>query len=125
MPRFEIKSGFFLRSANKLMFPKTLFFTVDEAQLKELREVFPKSATEVLPPDPKSEEKPSETPVDPTDDITLAKGVGKALQAKLAEKDITTFSGLKAAMTDKPEEMKELLGTSFEKVAKNFVTPEA
>ena len=125
MARFDIKNGFTLRSAGKLLFPKSMYFTDDEAELKELRDVFcPNgSAVEVLPTvATKSDKNPEDKTVDPNDDITLAKGVGAATAKKLAEKQITTFSGLKTAMTDKTreEEMKELLGTAYAKVLTNF-----
>ena len=126
--RFHIKHGLFLKSANKLLTPNTHYVTDNEDEQKELLEVFAEAVTEIKStPIEKPVEKDEEKQVDPSDDITLAKGVGKVLSAKLAEKGLTTFSGLKAAMTDKAreEEMKELLGTSYEKVMQNFVTPEA
>lgn len=127
MARFEIKNGFTLRASGKLMFPKSLYSTENEAELQELREVFCKtgSAVEIVPKAPETPFAPTEKTVDPNDDITLAKGVGKALSAKLAEKGITTFSGLKSAMLDaaRVEEMKELMGIAYEKVMKNFEAP--
>jgi predicted flap endonuclease-1-like 5' DNA nuclease len=126
--RFHIKHGLFLTSANKLLTPNTHYATDNVDEQKELLEVFGEAVEEIVSkPVEKLEKKTEEKTVDPTDDITLAKGVGKGLTAKLAEKGLTTFSGLKAAMTDKAreEEMKELLGTAYPKVMKNFVTPEA
>lgn len=130
MKRFKIKHGLFLKSANKLLTPNTFYATDDEAQQKELLEVFAEAVEEVVSkPAEKKQEKTDEKTVDPNDDITLAKGVGAGLAKKLAEKGITTFSGLKAAMTDKAREteMQELLGTAYPKVMKNFEepTPEA
>lgn len=124
--RFTIKHGLFLKSANKLLSPNTIYSTEVEAEQTELLEVFGEAVEEIV--SKPAEEKPvtpEEKAVDPTDDITLAKGVGAGLAKKLEEKGITTFSSLKAAMTDKSreEEMKELLGAAYAKVLKNFEEP--
>ncbi|MDB5344256.1 MAG: hypothetical protein JWP89_2633 [Schlesneria sp.] len=122
--RFKINHGLFLKSANRLLTPNTNYSTDDAEQQKELLEVFGEAAEEIVstPIKAKVETKPEEKTVNPDDDITLAKGVGAATATKLEAKGITTFSGLKAAMTDKAreEEMKELLGTAYTKVMENF-----
>ena len=128
MVRFKILHGFRLKAANRILLPKSLYSTEDEAEIAELRDVFaPHGACEEVKSVPAEAPKAETKTVDPNDDITIAKGVGKGLSVKLAEKGITTFSGLKAAMTDKAREaeMQELLGTSYAKVMENFVTPES
>lgn len=119
--RFKIKHGLYLNSARKLLGPNTFYVTESQEEADELLTVFGEAVEQILPEAPKAEEKPSEKPVDPSDDITLAKGVGAALAKKLAEKGVTTYSGLKTYMST--EEAKEVLGTSYEKVAKNFEEP--
>jgi len=127
--RFLIKHGLFLKSANKLFTPNTHYATDSEAEQKELLEVFAEAVEEIKPVVKKEPAKEAEKTVDPTDDITLAKGVGGGTAKKLSEKGITTLSALRAAMTDesKAEEMKALLGSSYAKVLANFTepTPEA
>ena len=113
--RFQIKHGLFLKSAQKLLTPNTFFVTEDEAQIKELREVFAEAVEEVKPPK-RDTKTPEAKVVDQVDDITLAK-LGAATYGKLAAKGIVTLSGLKTALSDKARdaEMKELLGISYEK----------
>ena len=120
--RFHIKHGLFLKSANKLLTPNTFFVTEDEAQQKELLEVFGEAVEEIKSVKTKEPKSDETNTVDPNDDITLANGVGKVTSTKLAAAGITTFSGLKAAMTDKErvEEMKTLLKASYSKVMANF-----
>lgn len=123
MKRFLIKNALYLQSAKKLLDQNTYFATEVEEEQKELLEVFGECVEELSSaPKEVRVENLDEKPVDPTDDITLAKGVGKALTVKLAEAGIVTFSGLKAAMTEKTDEMKELLGVSFDKVMANFTS---
>lgn len=124
MPRFKIKHGLYLQSAQKLLQPGQYFTATDE-QAEELRKVFLKDgACEeiVSKPEPKKEEGPAKPPENPSDDITLAP-VGKTVLEKLAKEGITTLSHLKSALEDasKLEHMKKLLGTGYEKVRKYFV----
>jgi predicted flap endonuclease-1-like 5' DNA nuclease len=127
--QFKIKHGFRLKSADKVLLPGSIFTATTEEQAQEIRDTFvkPGAAEEIVSKPVEEPKVPEKTNVDPNDDITLAKGVGDGLAKKLAEKQITTFSGLKAAMTDaaREAEMKEVLGSSYTKVLANFVTPEA
>lgn len=127
MPVFKIKHGFALQSAGgKLLTPNTVYTTDKEAELKEIREVFA-DAVEEVKQKVEAPKEPEKSTVDPEDDVTLVDGVGAGLSKKLAALGITTKSGLKAAMTDKSreEEMKSVLGNSYQKILDQFVsTPE-
>lgn len=128
LTRFEIKHGLYLQSAKKLLTPNTFYPTDKEAELKELREVFCKDGAAVeVKPEKKEKVTAPKPEVDPTDDITLVKGVGEGTSKKLAEKGITTKSGLEAAMKDaaRAEEMKEVLGANYQKILDQFVPPQA
>jgi len=119
--RLKIKHGFRLRSANRVLTPGMLFVTEDEAQIKELRDTYIPhgAAEEILAEQPgKTQPAPAETTVDGTDDISLVKGIGAKTAAKLAEKGITTKSGLKALVGD--AEVKEILGANYEKVSEQL-----
>ena len=124
--RFQIKHGLFLQSANKLLTPNTFFVTEDDAQIKELREVFAEAVEEVKPPS-KEKKVPEANTVIQDDDITLAK-LGAAAYKKLEAKGIVTMSGLKAALSDaaRVEEMKEILGAVYDKaIEKTGLKPDS
>lgn len=119
MAKFQMKHAFNLQSAGgKLMQPGQYFSTEDEAQIAELREFAKDGSCKELVPEVKQEEKPAEKTVDAQDDITLVKGIGKKLAEKLAEKGITTKSGLKAKMAD--PEVEQILGLQYEKIAEQL-----
>ena len=83
MVRFEILHGFRLKSAGKVLLPKTLFTTESESEIKELRELFIPhgAAKEIVPLRPEMAKVEQKT-VDPDDDITKARGVGAAVSKK-------------------------------------------
>lgn len=56
----------------------------------------------------------------PEEDITVVPGIASTLKKKLEGAGITTVSALGEAMVSRDEEMKELLGNSFEKVQSYF-----
>lgn len=56
----------------------------------------------------------------PEEDITVVPGIGNTLKQKLESVGITTVTALKEAMESRAEELKELLGNSFEKVRSHF-----
>lgn len=120
MHRFKIKHAFNLKSEGmKLKTPGQFVATEDEAQVAELREFEKQGSCEEVKSEVKKEtKKPQDAKtVDQTDDITLVKGVGAGLAKKLEEKGVTTRSGLKAALKDRTEEMKEVLGMNYEKIS--------
>src|SRR4051794_39334640 len=113
--QFHIKDAFHLKSAGKLMIPGTYYTTEDDAQIAELRERFePDGSCQEVKAEKKAHVTKAVESTD-NDDLSLVKGIGAALLEKLNEKGITTKSQLKAAVTDRADEMKELLATRFEK----------
>ena len=58
--------------------------------------------------------------LNPEEDITVVPGIGNTLKQKLEGAGVTTVSALKEAVADRADEMKELLGNSFEKVQSYF-----
>ncbi len=122
---FRIKHAFNLKSADsKLLLPGQIFPTDDEAQIKELREVFAKDgACEEIKTKEAVKADVTKAPDNPDDDLSTVPGVGKTTLEKLAKKNITTVAQLKAAVLDasKDEEMKEVFGPmNVKKVKAHF-----
>lgn len=131
MKRYKIKEAFKLKSAsNKLMRIGTYYATEDAAQIAELEKFRKDGSVEVIESlakekpgmkvttQPKKANEKPEAPKTPDEDITVVPGVGKTLQQKLAELEITTVSQLKDRMNEEP--VKELLGLHYEKAQKFF-----
>ncbi len=126
MPRFLIKHGFTLRAAKKML-QSGIYYTTDvETEIEELREVYaPHGACEELlaveAKKPAKKKKDEEIVPDPLEDLSTVNGVGAATLAKLEEAGIKKKSELAVALKDKADDMKELFGANFEKIAAQFV----
>lgn len=132
MVTFKINHSMKLNCTNKNLLSFQLYATDNEQEIAELRELQAKfKACEEIVPEKKEKKEskgsgagsgsqvPIANTVDPTDDITLVKGVGKKTAEKLAEAGITTKSGLKKAVTEDREKvvaaLDEMQVTNIEK----------
>lgn len=138
MKQFRIKEAFQLQShPQKLLLQPGQYYTTEiPEELKELERFAQDGSCEILKPNERPrglrlareqdtkvvsrKEKTEKEDGDPEEDITIVPGIGNTLKQKLEAAGITTLSALKGAMSDRPEEMKELLGNSFEKVQAYF-----
>lgn len=140
MTQYRIKEAFQLQSHPQrlLLQPGQYYATEVPEELKELERFVLDGSCEVWSAKDKpkglrlasqqegkavSKEKDDENAgknANPEEDITVVPGIGATLKRKLEEAGIVTVSALREAMATKPEEMKELLGNSFEKVEKYF-----
>lgn len=128
MRRFLIKHSFNLKSANfRLMLQGMRYATESQAEIDELvafsgsgscEEIVSKGEVK------KVEKVKNDTETAPEEDLSTVKGLGASLLGKLAEKQILKKSDLSNAMLDKSreEEMKELLGSKYDKVLAQFVS---
>lgn len=127
MKRFKAINSFFLKTTGKLVMPKELLFPETDEQVEEI-EVFVKtgSCEEVVSKPKATADAPGAPPADPSDDLALVKGVGKATLEKLVAKGITTKTQLGEAVLDpaREEEMKEVLGANHGKILEQFSKPE-
>jgi predicted flap endonuclease-1-like 5' DNA nuclease len=126
MVRFKINHGFRLRSTNKLLMPRTLHPTENQAEIAELREKYvPCGACEEVKFEEKkaTEAKVADVVVDPSEDLGDVDGITKTRLEKLAAIGITKKSELAAALAipEKAEELKPIFDKSFNKVLDQLV----
>lgn len=127
MVRFDILHGIRLTGGKKLA-PLSAYVTDDETELAELRKLEQSDGAckEFKPEPPKMGDDAAVAPTDPAEDLALMKGIAnKTVVAKLAEMDISTQSGLKAALVDKEKKAKltEVLGEKAVEKMDAFFAP--
>lgn len=149
MKQYRIKEAFQLQSHPQrvLLQPGQYYTTEIPEELKELEKFAQDGSCEVMNPNEKprglrlaseqdgkvvsgnkknvnADDAGSDTEGDehqnPDEDITVVPGIGNTLKQKLEGVGITTVSALKEAVSDRADEMKDLLGNQFEKVQTYF-----
>jgi len=124
--QYQIKHGFKLQSAGKLMMPGGYHFTDDEKEIAELDGFVKRGACVKVEPKAKVEmpakKEEKEVPKEPSEDLTSVPGVGAGLEKKLIAADIKTVAALESYLNDasKTEAMKELLGNQYDKIVAHF-----
>ena len=131
MTNYQIVNAFTLQSANQRLMQTGQYFTpANDDQDKEMQAFSVDGSCVPVPThapapavDPNADEM-QDSPLDPTDDLSVVPGVGAKTEKKLNDAGIKGLAQLKAAMLDKKrsDEMKTLLGLSYDKILAYFQT---